>query len=218
MVFILNFHGLGPRRPGLSAGEEECWLDQSFFEAILDCVQERKDVQITLDDSNESDYTIALPALKTRNMRAKFFAVAQRLDQNGYLSASHLQTLAAEGMVIGSHGMRHRRWTGLNAEGLDEELVEARNRLEQIVGKAVQEAACPFGSYDRRVLRGLRKHGYDAVYTSDEGPAQRTAWIRPRNTVRRSDDLAKIQRTISGMPAGLEKIWRETKLKLKQLR
>jgi len=217
-VFILNFHGLGPLRPGLSAGERECWLDQSFFEAILDFVRERKDVQITLDDSNESDHAIALPALKARSMRAKFFIVAQRLDQNGYLSTSHLQELASAGMGIGSHGMRHRRWTELNGEGLHEELVEARDRLEQIVGKPVHEAACPFGGYDRRVIGSLRNLGYERIYTSDEGPALEDALIQPRNTIRRTHDLAHIQRITSISPSGFKKALRDIKLKLKQWR
>jgi peptidoglycan/xylan/chitin deacetylase (PgdA/CDA1 family) len=217
-IFILNFHGLGPRPPGLPTGEEECWLDQSFFEAILDFVQARKNVQITLDDSNESDFTLALPALKARNMRAKFFVVAQRLGQNGYLSTSHLQALAGEGMKIGTHGMCHRRWTGLNAANLHEELAEAKDRLEQIVGIPIQEAACPFGSYDRRVLGGLRNLGYKRIYTSDEGPAFEDLLIQPRNTVRRIDDLASIQRIINGTPSGLKKLLRGLKLKLKQWR
>jgi len=204
--------------PGLSSGEEGCWLDRSFFEAILDSVRERKDVEITLDDSNESDYTVALPALEARNLRAKFFAVAQRLGQNGYLSTSSLRALAAAGMGIGTHGMRHRRWTGLNAEDLREELVEAKDKLEQIMGMPIDEAACPFGGYDRRVLTALRNAGYARIYTSDEGPAPEDVLIQPRNTIRRKHDLADIKRITSDTPCGIRKIVRDVKLKLKQLR
>ena len=40
------------------------------------------------------------------------------------------------------------------------------------------EAACPFGSYDRRVLRFLRGHGYRRAYheRSRHGPAD--DWIQ----------------------------------------
>jgi peptidoglycan/xylan/chitin deacetylase (PgdA/CDA1 family) len=203
---------------GLTSGEKECWLDQSFFEAILDSVRERNDIRITLDDANESDYTIALPVLKARNMQAQFFAVAQRLDQKGYLSTSQLQALAAAGMKIGTHGMSHRRWTGLNVEDIREELIEAKDRLEHIVGRPVQEAACPFGSYDRHVLRLLRNLGYQKIFTSDEGFALDNAWIQPRNTIRRTHDLAHVRRIISGVPGGFKKVLRDIKLKLKQWR
>ena len=49
------------------------------------------------------------------------------------------------------------------------------------------EAACPFGSYDRRVLRALRRTGYRHVYTSDRGLARRGDWLQARNTVQRAD-------------------------------
>lgn len=217
-MFILNFHGLGPMPAGLTAGEADCWLDQSFFESILDAVKERKDILLTLDDSNESDWAVALPALKARNLRAKFFAVAQRLDQSGYLSTGQLQALAAEGMEIGVHGMRHRRWTGLDAAALNEELVVARDRLEQVLGGPVREAACPFGSYDRRVLGALRESGYQRIFTSDGGPAEDGAWIQPRNTIRRTHELAHVQKITIDEPSGLGKELRAVKLKLKQWR
>jgi peptidoglycan/xylan/chitin deacetylase (PgdA/CDA1 family) len=66
-------------------------------------------------------------------------------------------------MVIGTHGMRHQRWTDLDDKGLQEELVYARTRLEQISGRFITEAACPFGSYNRRVLTALREQGYNSV-------------------------------------------------------
>jgi peptidoglycan/xylan/chitin deacetylase (PgdA/CDA1 family) len=218
LVHILNFHGLGEPPANLSAGELDCWIDKSFFERILDLAATFPHVKMTFDDSNVSDYDIALPALSARKLTAKFFAVAGRIGQPGYVSAEQLRALAAAGMDIGSHGMRHRRWTGLDPENLNEELVQARSRLEETVGAPVKEAACPFGSYDRQVLAALRKSGYEKIYTSDEGPAQPEAWLLARNTVRRTDDLAKIRHSINSAPAGMGKIWRALKLQLKQLR
>ncbi|MGD0411785.1 MAG: polysaccharide deacetylase family protein [Verrucomicrobiota bacterium] len=217
-VIILNFHGIGPEPPGLAPGEHNCWTEASFFQGILDLVRDRADVQITFDDSNVSDYQIARPALMARRMKAKFFAVAARIDQPGYVSSRQLQEMSGAGLTVGSHGMQHRGWAGLNAEDLIEELIEARSRLEKIVGAPVQEAACPFGSYDRRVLGALRRAGYERVYTSDEGPAPAGAWLQPRNTVHRTDDLARINRLINWVPSGLPKLWRGMKLKLKQWR
>ena len=55
-------------------------------------------------------------------------------------------------MGIGCHGMRHRPWRGLDEAALHEELVEAKAVLERIIERPVCDAACPFGTYDRRVL------------------------------------------------------------------
>ena len=49
--------------------------------------------------------------------------------------------------------MLHRPWRELGDSALHEELVDAKRILEDVVGRPVTEAACPFGSYDRRVLR-----------------------------------------------------------------
>src|SRR5207245_8321113 len=102
----------------------------------------------------------------------------------------------------GSHGMRHRRWTRLGARDLHEELVGARDRLEQMARVAVREVACPFGSYDRRVLRALRDSSYERIYTSDEGPALAGSWIQPRNTIVRNHNLSQLEIIASFVPAG----------------
>ena len=44
--------------------------------------------------------------------------------------------------------------------------------------RPVTEAACPFGSYDRCVLRSLRRHGYQRAYTSDPGTTRLHDWIQ----------------------------------------
>jgi peptidoglycan/xylan/chitin deacetylase (PgdA/CDA1 family) len=195
-VYILNFHGLGEPIASANRSEARRWINASFFVAILEDVGDRSDLSITFDDSFESDYAIALPLLKAAGMTAKFFVVADRVDKRGFLSAKQIQTLRLEGMTIGSHGMQHRKWTVLNNRELDEEIVEARDRLEQITGTRIAEAACPFGRYNRRVLQRLREAKYDRVYTSDGGPADPNSWIQPRNTITREDDLKGVRRII----------------------
>jgi peptidoglycan/xylan/chitin deacetylase (PgdA/CDA1 family) len=189
---ILTCHGLGePERP-LAHGEEEFWLTASFFKAVLDLVLPYPNVRITFDDSNSSDFRIGLPALLNRGMKATFFVVSERIDQPSFLSSKQIQELAALGMTIGSHGNRHRRWAELSASELHEELTESRSRLESVLGQPVREAACPFGSYNRRVLKGLRNAGYTKVYTSDDGLARANDWLMTRNTVVRTHGLSDV--------------------------
>jgi peptidoglycan/xylan/chitin deacetylase (PgdA/CDA1 family) len=121
-------------------------------------------------------------------------------------------------MKIGNHGLRHRPWAGLNPGGLHEELVVARDRLEQWTGIPVDNAACPFGSYNRRVVRALRDAGYSAIYTSDGGPAQPGALILPRNSVHNTWKLENIQSILTRQPKGARRIWRNLKLALKRWR
>jgi len=217
-IFTLNFHGLGTPGRELPAGELDCWIDEAFFAAILDAVSSRKDVQITFDDSNESDYTIALPLLKARGLKAKFFLVARRVDEKFYLSRDQIRGLVEAGMEIGNHGMRHQRWRGLDDAALREELIESRELLQRTASRPVDRAACPFGEYDRRVLGALRAAGYQTIYTSDGGPARSSDWVQARNTVRRSHDLQRVLEFCRETPSGAKGIARQLKLMLKRWR
>lgn len=212
---ILNFHGLGKPPQEMPAGEENYWVDQEFFAAVLDQVRGRQDVQITVDDANESDCMIALPLLRERRLKASFFLVASRIDQKHFLSSQQIKTLCAEGMTVGNHGMWHSRWKGMNQPQLQEELVAARDIIQQFANMPITEAACPFGSYDRGVLQMLRKQGYQRVFTSDGGVASTAAWMQPRNTIRRCHQLAEIVSLINAPPGAAKNLWRNFKIALK---
>jgi peptidoglycan/xylan/chitin deacetylase (PgdA/CDA1 family) len=193
----LTFHGIGATERPLEPGEELVWLDQDQFESALDLVVGRRGVQITFDDGNASDIEHALPQLRRRSLTATFFIVAGRLGASGFLDEGGVRALAAAGMGIGCHGMRHRPWRGLDERALWEEVVDARRVLEQVVDRPVTEAACPFGSYDRRVLRFLRRHGYEWAYTSDAGSARPGDWVQARNTVRPGNVAGVIDRLLA---------------------
>lgn len=190
----LTFHGIGePKRP-LEPGEDAVWVSRDAFLSVLDSVAGRGDVRVTFDDGNASDVVHALPALCDRGLRATFFVVAGRLGTPGFLDAAGVAALAGAGMTIGCHGMRHRPWRQLDGGALREELVDAKRLLEELAERPLTEAACPFGSYDRRVLRFLRRSGYERVYTSDRGSARAGAWVQTRNSVGPADDADLLNR------------------------
>lgn len=217
-VIHLNFHGVGAPPRALDHGEADVWVSREAFESVLDLVAERPDVHLTFDDGNESDVSIALPALRARRLCASFFVPAAVVGSPGFLDEDGVRALAAAGMVVGSHGMRHRSWVGLTPDAEHEEIVLARDRLAAIVGRPVDEAACPFGEYDRRSLRLLRDAGFRRVYTSDRGPAREGAWLQPRNTVRCDHRLDDVSRVIANRPGGLASVARGARLAVKRWR
>jgi peptidoglycan/xylan/chitin deacetylase (PgdA/CDA1 family) len=193
----LTFHGVGDPERCLDAAEAQYWVGRRQFESTLDSVAGRSDVRITFDDGNHSDLEYALPALRRRGLTATFFVVAGRLRAPGFLDQRGVRELAAEGMAIGCHGMRHRSWRQLEEHELWEELVGARRLLEQVVERPVTEAACPFGLYDRRVLRSLRRCGYGRIYTSDRGTARSDDWMQARTSVRAGDGPELVDHILS---------------------
>jgi len=184
-IVNLTFHGIGePERP-FEPGENEVWVSTERYVTILDSVRNREDVRVTFDDGNSSDYRIALPDLRSRGLKAAFFVTAGFVDRPGYLSQSEIRELADCGMRIGTHGMNHQSWRGLCETDLRIEIVDSKRLLEQILGQTITEAACPFGGYNRHVLKLLRESGFERVYTSDRGLAFEEDWLQPRNTVYR---------------------------------
>ncbi len=214
----LTFHGIGEQTRRLEPGEEEVWASTAQFRAILDAVAHRDGVRISFDDGNSSDLRLALPELRRRGLRATFFLVAGRLATPGFLDESGIRELADAGMTIGCHGMRHRPWRALGAEDLRDEHRVAKERLEQVIQQQVTQAACPFGAYDRQVLRSLRRHGYERVFTSDGGTSRAGDWLQARNSVHRGDDPSLLAR-IPALERPLAKaLGRRTKLAVKRWR
>lgn len=214
----LTFHGVGEPERRLDPGEEQFWVGRGQFECVLDTVAGRSDVRITFDDGNQSDLEYALPALRRRGLKATFFVVAGRLGVPGFLDQGGVRELAAEGMAIGCHGMRHQSWRRLGEPALREELVEARRLLEQVVERPVTEAACPFGLYDRRVLHWLRRSGYRRIYTSDRGTAESDGWMQARNSVRTGDGPELVDSILSHASSRHDVLRRRLKLAVKRWR
>jgi len=216
--FWFNFHGIGQPGHSLSPSEERVWITESCFHDLLDFLKTQDNIGLTFDDANESDYQIALPALQAWGLRARFFLVADRIDRPDYLTRAQVLALVAAGMKIGNHGMRHRPWARLSADDLNEELVTSRDAIEQIIGAKVEEAACPFGSYNRRVIRALQQAGYHRAYTSDCGLADSDGFLQARNSIYRTDDLQTVQATISMRPRLGRRWWRACRLIVKRWR
>jgi len=189
---ILTFHGIGPSPQHVDEKEQCYWLELKQFEGVINIVRKKPHVALTFDDGNISDVEHALPTLIQQGLTAIFFVCTGRLDHPTFLSREQVRQLQGQGMRIGSHGISHRPWRGLPGDELAAELNESRIELENICGEPVLEAACPFGSYDRTVLRALHTAGYRKVYTSDGGWTSDLSYLKARNTIRRSMSLEDV--------------------------
>jgi peptidoglycan/xylan/chitin deacetylase (PgdA/CDA1 family) len=185
---ILTFHGLGEPPVSATDGERKVWVPVAWFEAILDALPARG-VGLAFDDGNASDIEHALPMLVRKERTARFFLLAGKIGAPGHVDAEGAGRLDAAGMRVGSHGCHHRDWRTLTTEELEEELEASRRTFAEVLGHDVTEAACPFGSYDRRVLRAVRRAGYRRVYNSDGGTCDTHAWLAARTTVHQDRPL-----------------------------
>ena len=193
MTINLCFHGIGEPERELELDEDQCWVSVERFDELLDAAEGLPSLQITFDDGNASDAAIALPTLVARGLTAAFFVIAGRIDRPGSVSAQDVRALADAGMTIGSHGMHHVPWRFLDETGLRRELDEAVPLIAEAAGRSVAEASCPFGAYDRRVLRALRERGFSRVYTVDPRPAAPNAWLQGRYAIRHTDTADSVR-------------------------
>ncbi len=123
-------------------------------------------VCITFDDGCETDLIAAAPVLRQFGFNATFYLTAGFLGTPGYLNASQVRDLDAQGFEIGCHSMTHAYLSDLPEPELQREIVDAKLQIEQIVGHAVEHFSCPGGRYDQRTLQMARRAGFATVANS----------------------------------------------------
>lgn len=182
-VVILTVHGIGTAPRLLAPGEDRTWVTVEQFEQVLDAVVGRTDVRLTFDDGNASDVEIGLPRLLERDLKAEFFVLAGLLGEPGRLGAADVRQLHDAGMPVGSHGWAHRDWRRIDPSLHAQEFRDSRQVLGELTGRAISRVSIPFGSYDRHVLRQLRRTGITRAFTSDGGRARTATWLQPRTSL-----------------------------------
>jgi peptidoglycan/xylan/chitin deacetylase (PgdA/CDA1 family) len=123
-------------------------------------------VAITFDDGCETDLISAAPVLSDAGYSATFYVTVSFLGQPGYLSPSQMRELSTLGFEIGCHSMTHPYLTDLDGSSLHREIVEAKERIEQMLGKAIEHFSCPGGRYDNQTIQMARAAGYRSMANS----------------------------------------------------
>jgi peptidoglycan/xylan/chitin deacetylase (PgdA/CDA1 family) len=81
------------------------------------------------------------------------------------LSSEEIRKLSTRGVVIGSHGVSHRSMTTLSERELWAELVESKDTLESITGRAVDLCSFPHGEYTSEIANLAKRAGYRHGFT-----------------------------------------------------
>lgn len=123
-------------------------------------------VVITFDDGSETDLKVAAPMLLDLGFAATFYVTAGFPGRPGYMSESQVRELRASGFEIGCHSMTHPNLTELDSAALDVEVVDAKKKLEQILGQAVEHYSCPNGRFNHQIVAKVRDAGYSSFATS----------------------------------------------------
>ncbi|MGH9643097.1 MAG: polysaccharide deacetylase family protein [Terriglobales bacterium] len=147
------------------------WIKQSGFHGVnvsqALAFSTEPSVCITFDDGCETDLIAAGPVLRDLGFNATFYMTAGRLGAPGYLSEHQLRELDAHGFEIGCHSMTHAYLSDLEDAGLKREIVDAKDRIEQVVAHKIEHFSCPGGRYNDRALETARRAGFKSVVNSE---------------------------------------------------
>ncbi len=110
-----------------------------------------------LCDSSTGTLRIAVPALRTRGLRAGLAATVTLCSDSGWVA---LRTLAMEGFEIVNHGWWHQDPT---LETANQEVDESRKELQRRTGANIGFYACPQPTPDPDILRFALQHGHLGV-------------------------------------------------------
>ncbi len=128
-------------------------------------------VGLTFDDGYSDFVEYVLPILRRYGFSATVFVLAGFLggenvwDASGpskpLLSVEQIGYVAASGIEIGSHGLRHVRLPEITPGQLRDEVVRSRTVLREVAGQDVPGFCYPYGDLAEPVVDAVRCAGYD---------------------------------------------------------
>jgi peptidoglycan/xylan/chitin deacetylase (PgdA/CDA1 family) len=110
-----------------------------------------------LCDSSTGTLRIAVPALRTRGMRAGLATTVTLCSDSGWAA---LRTLAMEGFEIVNHGWWHQDPT---PDTVNQEVEEARKELQRRTGANITFYTCPQPLPEPEIVRFALQHGHLGV-------------------------------------------------------
>lgn len=167
----------------------------------------QRSLVITFDDGYESNYTLALPALKRHGHRATIYTVLEpdeyTLKQvegvDRFLTADQMRELDRSGVAIESHTVTHCVLSDLDEKEARFELTESKRRLSDILGRPVRHLAIPRSGQSRRVLALAREAGYETVSGNNKGSSNgwSNLFALPRIVIERDMSLDDFRRALT---------------------
>ena len=150
---------------------------------------------VTFDDGLSSLYEHAWPVLERHGIAATIFLVAQTLTPHGKrvdwvdnappgglatLDVDQVLEMQDAGVEFGSHSFAHRDLTELSDDECRRDLLESREVLEDVLGRAVPLLAYPRGLHDARVHVAAQRAGFDFAFGTSKPPPTRGPLAIPR--------------------------------------
>ncbi|MDR6549825.1 peptidoglycan/xylan/chitin deacetylase (PgdA/CDA1 family) [Paenibacillus qinlingensis] len=124
---------------------------------------------LTFDDGYANNAEVVLPILWKHGFPATLYVSTGLIHTPGYLTWPQIRELSAAHWDIASHTVTHPHLPRLSKKAQRAEILAARARIEQELGRPADTFAYPYGEYNRATLRILRKAGFRYAFTTQAG-------------------------------------------------
>jgi peptidoglycan/xylan/chitin deacetylase (PgdA/CDA1 family) len=219
VVLLYHAVGSGPLATDAAAFQQQmAWIAAHAQPLSLDDLVSGKgthplQVAVTFDDGYESVFSRAAPVMRRHAVPGAVYVNTGWVEEDGRRRASdaaqghyrdeafmiwnEVIALAAQGWMIGSHGVEHLDLTTMPITRVHQELQQSRAAIEQRTGKGCAHFAYTWGRYDSRVVQALRASGYRYATSTMHAPlsSRDDPYLIPRIDIRPQygiDDFAAI--------------------------
>lgn len=140
-----------------------------------------KPIMLTYDDTDEEQYSIALPEMNKYGFKGVYFIMTISINRPRYMSKEQIKNLSDSGHAIESHTWDHHMVTKYTPADWDIQLSKPEKTLTEITGKSPKYFAYPFGLWNQAALPELKNHGYKMAFIL----STKRDTIEPLFTIRR---------------------------------
>jgi peptidoglycan/xylan/chitin deacetylase (PgdA/CDA1 family) len=161
-----------------------------------------KPIVISFDDGYRSQYTNALPILRSHRWPGVLNLEVATLHTE--LRPAFVRAMISAGWEIDAHTMTHPDLTTVGAQQLRYEVAGSRDYIRRRFGVPVSFFCYPAGRFDRRVIAAVRAAGYLAATTTEFGLAAPTEppYELRRIRVNAGDGVAGLRSALAAAAAG----------------
>ncbi|MEW6160013.1 MAG: polysaccharide deacetylase family protein, partial [Verrucomicrobiota bacterium] len=196
---ILNYHNVLPEEQIQFSKQMARLLELGLPRSVDAILEGQPGVLVTFDDAFAALAEYTLPLLKSKGIPAVIFAPSGNLGlapawkmesknpnrHQRVMNPRELKQASDAGFEIGSHTRTHPHLPELDDSEGCSELEESKFDLEKCTWRHVRLLAFPYGEYDSRVLRWVRRAGYHYAFSAL--PERPIGFLRGRIDVTPSD-------------------------------
>jgi peptidoglycan/xylan/chitin deacetylase (PgdA/CDA1 family) len=183
-LIILYYHGVSVNQRQAFAAQLDSLIASGATTVRADysgpCRAGQWLVSLTFDDGFTGVFENAVPEMAKRNIPAVIFVPSGMLGRQPdwemepgckhaaekVVDGDSLRAADSESLVVGAHGVCHRRLPAIGRESAGYELTGSKSLLSSLLTKEINIFSFPYGEYNDEVVELCRTAGYKFAFTT----------------------------------------------------